>query len=88
MRRRGLVSQMYGRLGWRTMSRRWLRAIRGGSRGGRRTRSWDGRLDGPDYGDCSGVDLALQVLRHALEILDERTHLEFAGLVVGRPQDR
>ncbi len=69
-------------------SRRWLRVIHAGSLGGRRTRSWDGRSDAPAFGDCSGVDLALQMLRDVLEILHEGTHLEFASLVVGRAQDR
>src|SRR3984893_9911578 len=73
---------------WRTTSRRSARAIPVGSRAGQRTRSLAGRSAAPGCGDCSGADLTPQVLHDALQILDEGAHLELAGLVVGRAQDR
>src|SRR2546430_10127113 len=76
------------RPGWRTMFRRLPPAIRAGLHAGQRTRSSAGRSAEPVSGGCSGADLTPQVLRDALQILNEGTHLERTRLVIGRTQDR
>src|ERR1700737_4073869 len=70
------------------MSRRWPRGTRVGSPAGQRTSSGCAAPAAPASGDCSGADLALEVLRDALEILHEGAELELAGLFIGCAEDR